>query len=184
MVDKNFHADDVCLLHVPLHSLIIYVMVSWLNLQSSSLSCLSSTFGDFRAQNIGSATITQQHVTIHYITIAYHSHAGFTPFTQTKFLKVLDFAIATAGLPPLKGHDIHISATREYLLWKIPFNVVKVKGCWVGDSFPIYLCKHAQILAPYIHASQSQSPHCLSATNHSPSPTEGIGSGTVQATPT
>ena len=86
---------------------------------------------------------------------AYHSKSGFTPLTCTKFLKVLDTAIATAGLSPLKGHRIRIGATLKYLLWRIPFDVIKVKleGRWAEDSFLIYLHKHAQILAPYMQAS-------------------------------
>ncbi|KAF8551267.1 hypothetical protein OG21DRAFT_1418340, partial [Imleria badia] len=66
---------------------------------------------------------------------------------------VLDTAIAAAGLPPLNGHGICIGATLEYLLHKLPFDVVKVKGRWAGDSFLIYLRKHAQILAPYMQAN-------------------------------
>ena len=84
---------------------------------------------------------------------AYHAKAGFTPLTRSKFLKVLDNAITAAGLQPLKGHGIRIRATLEYLLRKIPFEVVKVKGHWAGDSFLIYLRKHAQILAPYMQAN-------------------------------
>ena len=84
---------------------------------------------------------------------AYRSKTGFTPLTRSKFLKVLDTAITAAGLPPLKGHGIRIGATPEYLLRKIPFDVVKVKGRWAGDSFLIYLRKHAQILAPYMQAN-------------------------------
>ena len=83
----------------------------------------------------------------------YRSKSGFTPLTRAKFLKVLDTAIAAAGLSPLKGHRIHIGATLEYLLQRIPFNVVKVKGRWAGDSFLIYLRKHVQILVPYMQAS-------------------------------
>jgi hypothetical protein len=67
----------------------------------------------------------------------YHSRSGFTPLTRATFLKVLDTAIAATGLSPLKGHGIRIGATLEYLLRKIPFDVVKVKGRWAGDSFLI-----------------------------------------------
>lgn len=84
---------------------------------------------------------------------AYRSRSSFIPLTRSKFLKVLDTAFAAAGLAPLKGHGIRIGATLEYLLRKIPFDVVKVKGRWAGDSFLIYLRKHAQILAPYMQAN-------------------------------
>ena len=66
---------------------------------------------------------------------AYHSRSSVIPLTRAKFLKVLDRAILAAGLAPLKGHGIRIGATLEYLLRKIPFDVVKVKGRWAGDSF-------------------------------------------------
>ena len=81
---------------------------------------------------------------------AYRSKLSFTPLMHSKFLKVLDTAITAAGLPPLKRHGICIGATLEYLLHKMPFDVVKVKGRWAGNSFLIYLHKHTQILALYM----------------------------------
>ncbi|KAG6328489.1 hypothetical protein ID866_10600 [Astraeus odoratus] len=32
---------------------------------------------------------------------------------------------------------------------------MKVKGCWASNTFQTYLCKHNQILAPYIQAMPS-----------------------------
>ena len=81
---------------------------------------------------------------------AYCSKLGFVPLTRSKFLKVLDTAMSNTRITPLKGYGIRIGATLEYLLCKIPFNVVKVRGRWARDSFLIYLRKHAQILAPYM----------------------------------
>ncbi|KAF8152462.1 hypothetical protein B0H34DRAFT_663926 [Crassisporium funariophilum] len=40
----------------------------------------------------------------------------------------------------------------KYLLWGVPFNIVKAMGCWQSDTFTLYLQKHALILAPYIQA--------------------------------
>ena len=34
----------------------------------------------------------------------------------------------------------------------MPFDVMKAKGRWAGDSFLIYLRKHAIVIAPYIQA--------------------------------
>ncbi|KAF9228760.1 hypothetical protein BS17DRAFT_792836 [Gyrodon lividus] len=51
------------------------------------------------------------------------------------------------------GHGIHIGSTLKYLLHNIPFNVVKIKGCWASNAFLMYLHHHTQILAPYIQAS-------------------------------
>lgn len=58
-----------------------------------------------------------------------------------------------AGIKPLSGHSIRISSTLKYLLHNLPFKVVKTKGQWASDAFLIYLCQHAQILAPYMQAS-------------------------------
>lgn len=83
---------------------------------------------------------------------AYKTKKGLCPLTRSKFLKTLDTAAKKAGIPPLKGHGIRIGSTLEYLLRKVPFDVVKVKGRWASDAFLIYLRKHAQILAPYMQA--------------------------------
>ena len=40
----------------------------------------------------------------------------------------------------------------SYLLWGVPFDIMKAKGRWAGDSFLLYLRKHAVIIAPYIQA--------------------------------
>lgn len=77
------------------------------------------------------------------------SHRGLT---KRKFLEVTTKAAKAAGLDPLQGHGIRIGATLEYLLRGIPFDVMKVKGCWASDAFLLYLRKHAQILAPYMQA--------------------------------
>ncbi|KAF8466463.1 hypothetical protein DFH94DRAFT_639373, partial [Russula ochroleuca] len=49
-------------------------------------------------------------------------------------------------------HGIRIGSTLEYLLRGMPFDVMKAKGRWAGDSFLLYLRKHAIIIAPYIQA--------------------------------
>lgn len=74
------------------------------------------------------------------------------PLTKQKLLKVATEAAKAASLDPLQGHGIQIGATLEYLLWGVPFDVMKVKGRWANDSFVLYLRKHAQILAPYMQA--------------------------------
>ena len=50
----------------------------------------------------------------------------------------------------LKGHGIRIGATLEYLLRGVPFDIVKSIGRWSSDSFLLYLCQHAVVIAPYI----------------------------------
>ena len=62
-------------------------------------------------------------------------------------------AATAAGLEPLQGHGIRIGSTLEYLLRGVPFDVMKTKGRWAGDSFQLYLRKHAVVVAPYIQAT-------------------------------
>ena len=54
---------------------------------------------------------------------------------------------------PRQGHGICIGSTLEYLLRRVPFDVMKVKGHWASDAFTLYLRKHAQIFAPYMQAA-------------------------------
>ena len=62
-------------------------------------------------------------------------------------------AATAAGLEPLQGHGIRIGSTLEYLLRGVPFDVMKTKGRWAGDSFQLYLRKHAVVVTPYIQAT-------------------------------
>ena len=86
-------------------------------------------------------------------------HTGTDPegppklLTRIKFLSTISLAAKVAGIKPLSGHSIRISSTLKYLLCNLPFEVVKTKGKWASDAFLIYLCRHAQILAPYMQAS-------------------------------
>ena len=73
--------------------------------------------------------------------------------TKSKFLERVEAAAHAAGLEPLQGHGIRIGSTLEYLLRGVPFDVMKAKGRWAGDSFQLYLRKHAVIIAPYIQAA-------------------------------
>ena len=75
------------------------------------------------------------------------------PLTKHKFLERVNCAARAAGLEPLQGHGIRISSTLEYLLRGVPFDVMKAKGRWAGDSFQLYLRKHTVIIAPYIQAA-------------------------------
>ena len=78
--------------------------------------------------------------------------AGPLTLTKTAFIKALASTAHAASLEPCQGHGICIGTTLEYLLRGVPFEVMKVKGCWASDAFLIYLTKHAQILAPYMQA--------------------------------
>ena len=84
---------------------------------------------------------------------AYKATNTRRPLTKSKFLERVEAAALAAGLEPLQGHGIRIRLTLEYLLRGIPFDVMKAKGRWAGDSFQLYLRKHAVIIAPYIQAA-------------------------------
>lgn len=83
----------------------------------------------------------------------YRHKNRYRPLTKTKFLAELARATCAAGLEPLRGHGIRIGSTLEYLLRGVPFDVMKVKGCWSSNAFTLYLRKHVQILAPYIQVA-------------------------------
>jgi hypothetical protein len=84
---------------------------------------------------------------------AYQVNHVRKPLTKTKFLQRVGKAARAAGQEPLQGHGIRIGSTLEYLLRGMPFDVMKAKGRWAGDSFLLYLRKHAVIIAPYIQAA-------------------------------
>jgi len=83
---------------------------------------------------------------------AYRHNGSHRPLTKTIFLTHLKKALRDAECPMKQGHSIHIGATLEYLLRGVPFEAMKGIGRWSSDSFFKYLCKHAQILAPYVQA--------------------------------
>jgi len=83
---------------------------------------------------------------------AYQVKHARRSLTKTKFLERVGKAARAAGREPLQGHGIRIGSTLEYLLRGVPFDVMKAKGRWAGDSFLLYLRKHAIIIAPYIQA--------------------------------
>ena len=72
---------------------------------------------------------------------ATHTHH---PLTKSKFLERVRKAAPAAGHELLQGHSIQIGSTFEYLLWGVPFDVMKVQGRWAGDSFWLYLRKHVK----------------------------------------
>ncbi|KAH8978586.1 hypothetical protein EDB92DRAFT_1807287 [Lactarius akahatsu] len=84
---------------------------------------------------------------------AYRVKNARRPLTKTKFLERVGKAARAAGLEPLQGHSIRIGSTLEYLLRGMPFDVMKAKGRWAGDSFLLYLRKHAIVITPYIQAA-------------------------------
>jgi hypothetical protein len=83
---------------------------------------------------------------------AYKAKSGYCPLTKKTFIPHLAQAAHDAGEEPLQGHSIWIRATLKYLLHGIPFETMKVLGHWASDAFHLYLCKHAQILTPYLQA--------------------------------
>ena len=84
---------------------------------------------------------------------AYQVKHARRPLTKAKFLQRMGAAARAASLEPLQGRGIQIGLTLEYLLRGFPFDVMKTKGRWAGNSFPHYLRKHTVIIAPYIQAA-------------------------------
>lgn len=72
------------------------------------------------------------------------------PLTKSTFMQQIHKAAKKLGLPIMQGHGIRIGATLEYLLRGVPFDAVKVIGCWKSDAFLLYLCKHAEIMVLYM----------------------------------
>ncbi|KIJ29094.1 hypothetical protein M422DRAFT_188923, partial [Sphaerobolus stellatus SS14] len=56
------------------------------------------------------------------------------------------------GDATMHGHGLRIGSVLEYLTWGLSFEQVKHMGRWKGESFALYLWKHAVVLAPYIQA--------------------------------
>lgn len=83
---------------------------------------------------------------------AFRHAKGVRPLTRRAFIARLTSAARAVGIDPIQGHGIRVGGTLEYLLRGVPFDVVKSKGRWAGDSFSIYLRKHAQVMAPYMQA--------------------------------
>ena len=72
--------------------------------------------------------------------------------TQQTCIVQLNKLTQAASLNHIHGHGIHINTILEYLLRGIPFDIMKVKGCWASNTFQLYLRKHNQILAPYMQS--------------------------------
>ena len=81
---------------------------------------------------------------------AYRHSRGLHPLTKKVFLEKINRITVLLGEQSLKGHGICIRVTLEFLLWGVPFNVMKSLGHWSSDSFTLYLHQHATIIALYI----------------------------------
>jgi len=81
---------------------------------------------------------------------SWHHSAGIHPLTCSAFMKRIDEVITSLSLPKMHFHRLCIGSVLEYLLRNTPFDIVKIMGWWSSNSFTLYLCKHAVILAPYV----------------------------------
>ena len=81
---------------------------------------------------------------------AYRHSISLRLLTKKVFLERINMITVLLGEQSLKGHGIHIRVTLEFLLWGVPFDVIKSLGHWSSDSFTLYLHQHATIIAPYI----------------------------------
>jgi hypothetical protein len=84
---------------------------------------------------------------------AYRHGNSHRPLTKRTFINRINTIASSQGLPSLKGHGIRIGGTLEYLLRRVPFDVVKLMGRWSSEAFVLYLWKHAVIMAPYLQGS-------------------------------
>jgi len=75
---------------------------------------------------------------------------GARPPTRSAFLKRIGEVASELGYTSFKGHSLCIGSTLDYLLKGIPFDVVKSMGRWPSDTFTLYLCQHAVVMAPYL----------------------------------
>ncbi|KAG1800682.1 uncharacterized protein BJ212DRAFT_1450139 [Suillus subaureus] len=82
------------------------------------------------------------------LLFAWRYHKGIQPLSKAELVKRVATVTVTTNLPNLKGHGLHIRGTLEYLLWEIPFDIVKSMGRWSSDTFTLYLRDHTLILAP------------------------------------
>lgn len=82
-----------------------------------------------------------------------HPRFGARALTKGDFMKTVNAAALTLGLPSLQGHGLRIGATLEYLLRGLSFETVKAIGRWASDAFFLYLRQHAVILAPYLQGT-------------------------------
>ncbi|KAG2060439.1 hypothetical protein BDR06DRAFT_1053562 [Suillus hirtellus] len=90
---------------------------------------------------------------LHGHLFAWKHIKGVRPLTKNKFWKRINSVIKRASLGNFKGHSLHIGGTLEYLLRRIPFDIVKSIGRWSSEAFTGYLRKHTMILTLYLQDS-------------------------------
>ena len=84
----------------------------------------------------------------------HHWKGSSRPMSRAIFLTRIRKALVDARRNTLTGHSFRIGGTLEYLLRGIDFPVVRAKGRWASETaFTGYLCKHGQVLAPYMQAN-------------------------------
>ena len=81
---------------------------------------------------------------------AYKHHRGFCPLTKRTFLERINTIATVLGEVDRKGHGIWTGGMLEFLLCRVPFDVMKSLGQWLSEAFTLYLHQHAIIIAPYI----------------------------------
>jgi hypothetical protein len=87
---------------------------------------------------------------------AYQAGTQHWPLTYNRFHVKLYKLCKAVVVPCHYLHSLRIGNTLELLLTKrMLLEEVKAKGCWSSDVFAIYLCKHAEVLAPLIQANAS-----------------------------
>ncbi|KAF8549244.1 hypothetical protein OG21DRAFT_1478933 [Imleria badia] len=81
-----------------------------------------------------------------------HLKGSLRPLSKTQYTTRIIAIVKQCGLVNLQGHSLRIGGTLFYLLKGVPFDAIKVMGCWKGDVFMLYLRHHTLILAPFLQA--------------------------------
>ena len=105
----------------------------------------------------GSSTSYRNHLYVNQAPadshlFVYKHGRGLCPLMKQTFMDHLNSIASLLSIPHLKGHEIRIGSTLEYLLCGAPFDIMEAMGRWAGRSFLLYLHQHAVIMAPYMQA--------------------------------
>lgn len=116
-------------------------------------------WGPQQQHNIDPDTLLAEHMCVNMPTINgplftwRHPKNGVRALTKTEFMKCINSAAVALAMDPLQGHGLCIGATLEYLLCGLLFETVKAISRWSSNTFIVYLCQHAVILAPYLQGT-------------------------------
>jgi hypothetical protein len=83
-------------------------------------------------------------------TVQLETQEWHEALNETSISEVFTVCTGSLGGESLKGHGIQIGGILEYLLQGVSLESVKTMGCWVSNTFQIYLHQHAMTLALHL----------------------------------